>query len=161
MLTAPAGRPTLSVYVTPHPPTDIGPMQALCTQIDDAKSSIEFAIFAFTSVPISAALQNARARGVKITGVADDNQWDNPGSQLPILANLGFDIVRATNQHALMHTKAAVIDDHVVAWGSFNWTKAASFSNDELMTVATGSPLLVAYMKADIARMRSTASLSR
>lgn len=56
------------------------------------------------------------------------------GSEYYNLRNAGIDI-RHDTRSALMHDKVAMIDNHIIITGSFNWTASANNSNNENMVV--------------------------
>jgi len=113
----------------------------LVKYIDAAKTEIAFAIFSLSSAPIADALIRAKARGIHLWGIADAKQWTYPTSQNDRVVGAGIDMLKANKQHACMHLKVAVIDAHVVALGSFNWTNNAEHHNDEVLLVSSSMEL--------------------
>ena len=79
-------------------------------------------------------------------GLADSRQWS---AQCDRLVAAKVDLVRAVKQHAAMHLKVAVVDRRYVALGSFNWTNAAEYRNDEVLLTVT-SPALAAMLVEQI-----------
>lgn len=114
---------------------DLDCTRGLVKYIDGAEKSLDFGIYSLTSRPIVDALLRAHERGVLLRGVADNTQWAGHYSLNHELLAVGVDIIRAIHQHACMHLKVAVIDNHICALGSFNWTKNAQEHNDECLLV--------------------------
>lgn len=123
----------------------------LVKYIESAKRTLVFAIFSLTSNLIVDALIRAKNRGVVIYGIADNTQW---GPSCDRLVGAGIDLLRAKKQHACMHLKVALIDGHLVALGSFNWTNNAQLHNDEVLLV-TDSVELASICRTQIDQARS------
>ncbi|MEW5692251.1 MAG: phospholipase D-like domain-containing protein [Candidatus Hydrogenedentota bacterium] len=98
--------------------------------IDNAKTEINFAVFTFTDDKIKDALIRAHERGVKINGVFDAWQTDNPNSAYYEMKKQGIDVTKDTN-NGLLHHKFMVIDGETTITGSYNWTYSAETKNDE------------------------------
>jgi len=103
--------------------------------LKNAKESIYFAAFTFTSQPISQEVIDRYQAGVKVEGIYEKRQVSAGSDQsynlltqdkLPVL----FDGNRYT-----MHDKFFVIDHQIVITGSFNYTKAANTENDENLLI--------------------------
>jgi phosphatidylserine/phosphatidylglycerophosphate/cardiolipin synthase-like enzyme len=107
--------------------------KALIREFDKAKSSIGFAYFSFTSGEVGLALVRAKNRGVRVFGVLEGAQLSKY-SQAELLVYNGIE-VSLDNSHMLMHHKFAVVDNKVVAIGSYNPTKNAQTRNDENLIV--------------------------
>ena len=44
-----------------------------------------------------------------------------------------------------MHNKFAVIDDHILITGSFNWTPTAERNNEENLLIIKDAPIIAKY----------------
>ncbi len=111
---------------------DGGVRARLLRQIDRARTSIDLAIFDFTSRELAAALVRARARGVGVRVVADPRQARGKRSEIPKLAAAGIPVHLLRGRgHGIMHEKFAVFDGRLVVTGSYNWTEAAEAQNFE------------------------------
>ncbi len=120
--------PNMKLYFSPRG----GIESKLITLIDDANSSIEFLIFAYTSKNMADAMINAENRGVLVKGVFD-KVWDSGNqtySKYNYLKNAGVDVLRDTNPYTL-HDKVMIIDERIVVTGSYNYTKSANNKNAE------------------------------
>jgi phosphatidylserine/phosphatidylglycerophosphate/cardiolipin synthase-like enzyme len=108
----------------------------LLQAIRDARSSIDVAVYNFTSAELAQALFQARDRGVRVRLVLDRERYEEGGAT--ILALRKSDLpVRAWGERggSLMHHKFAVFDGRLVATGSYNWTNAAERANRENLVV--------------------------
>lgn len=97
-------------------------------QIKDAKSSVYFMTFAFTSGEIADAL--LAKDGIDIRGIFDSGQSSNKYSQYKRLKEFGINVKKDANKHKLHH-KVFIIDNQTVITGSFNPTQSGDEKNDE------------------------------
>jgi phosphatidylserine/phosphatidylglycerophosphate/cardiolipin synthase-like enzyme len=120
--------------------------EVIVTEINKAHTSIDVAMFAFTSREIAQALLEAQKREVKIKIVLDTAQIKDRYSKSRYLLGKGLN-VKFRMGPGLMHNKFAVIDDRVVITGSFNWTVTADKKNSENLLVITDKELAQKYTK--------------
>lgn len=132
---------------------DLDCTDGLVKYLNAAQQTIVFAIFSLASQPIADALIAAHKRGVAIYGLADTKQWSGHSAVNDQVVAAGIDLMRAVKQRACMHLKVAVIDGHVVALGSFNWTNNAENHNDEVLVVIDSSEM-AAVLKEQIDEAR-------
>ncbi|MGR3219598.1 MAG: phospholipase D-like domain-containing protein [Candidatus Anammoxibacter sp.] len=100
--------------------------------INDAKLSIDVAVFIFTSGDIAEALLSAKNRGVRIRIVTDEKQGRTPHPVQDFLMDEGFDIKYLKgNVGGYMHHNFAIFDNKLVITGSYNWTEYAEKFNYE------------------------------
>jgi len=146
-----------SIDVIFSPQTGDGTHLARIAQlIDGAKTSIDIAMYSYSDAKISAALEAATARGVKVRfiyeGGGDDNRLQGEAiasSKSGQLEKRGVD-VRFINK--IMHHKFMIVDgpkDNAAAAktarissGSANWSSSAATRYDENTIFATGEPEL-------------------
>lgn len=95
------------------------------------KSTLDIAIFTMTNNKISASIEEAFNRGVKVRVIADDECAKMKGGDIYRLALLGIPTKTDNNKRFHMHHKFAVLDNSVVLTGSFNWTAQAVKYNQE------------------------------
>ncbi len=123
-------------------------------EIRAAQSSIHVAIYTFTNTDIRDALFDAAAvRGVDVSICADAGQTYTLSDQHEALRWLADDAgvdVRVANGFSggIMHHKLAIIDDHTVLTGSFNYTRSANEINDENLVVLSSPELAARYEQA-------------
>jgi len=148
----------LSVYYSPYQGEDA--MTSLIDLVDNAKSSVNFMIFAHTHDELDAAMVRATRRNVYVYGIHDSTFVTGVSEEAPKLHSAGFNNdgskykygphVRIDgNEHTKiennpghggkMHCKTIIIDagtDHaILATGSFNWSSNAINNNDENLVV--------------------------
>jgi len=102
--------------------------------INRARSTLDVAMFDLTHPDITAALDRARRRGVRIRLVADEGQARDRRSEVPYLRSRGIAVRLSGGFHgarSIMHDKFAVFDGQTVETGSFNWTSSADRYNFE------------------------------
>lgn len=116
-------------------------------EIDRAQSSIDVAIYSFTSNEIRDALIAARGRGVAIRIAADTSQATTSGGEIPTLEQLGFSVRRMTGLGTgIMHNKYMIVDGRLVVTGSYNWSVSAENSNFENAVFLEQAPLVQKFI---------------
>ena len=97
----------------------------ILNNINFAKTSIDFAIYGYSSVPsIENAIKNAIARGVKIRLVYDidstgGNIYPNTNELVKLVGNVKNDAL-SKEKSAIMHNKFYIFDNKIVITGSAN-----------------------------------------
>ena len=150
-----AAAPT-EVYFSPQG----GAEAALEKLIDSARQDICAALYFFTSRPLSTAILRAHKRGVKIQVIIDGNN-ESDYSKGYYLRQRGVDVRYArglpknakkskkrkyrVKKFGLMHHKFMVVDDKMVATGSYNWTASAEKWNRENLLIIKSSSLVRKY----------------
>lgn len=150
-----AAAPT-EVYFSPQG----GAEAALEKLLDDARQDIRAALYFFTSRPLAAAILRAHKRGVKIQVIIDGND-ESDYSKGYYLRQRGVDVRYArglpkkarkskkskyrVKKFGLMHHKFMVVDDKMVATGSYNWTASAEKWNRENLLIIKSSSLARKY----------------
>ena len=144
------------VYFSPQG----GAEAALEKLIDSARQDICAALYFFTSRPLSTAILRAHKRGVKIQVIIDGNN-ESDYSKGYYLRQRGVDVRYArglpknakkskkrkyrVKKFGLMHHKFMVVDDKMVATGSYNWTASAEKWNRENLLIIKSSSLARKY----------------
>jgi phosphatidylserine/phosphatidylglycerophosphate/cardiolipin synthase-like enzyme len=154
----------LSTADTPHPALTIdgtqveawfspddGVASRLIELIDDARSRVDFLAFTFTSDPLAEALERAAERGVAVRGVIERDQAVAAGTDYDRMRQAGID-VRLDTSDGTMHHKLLLIDDRVLATGSYNFTRSAEESNDENIVILF-SPNAAAELELEFAEI--------
>lgn len=129
----PASTGSLSVYFT-QPDSNTadtlsgGSETALITAIDQARISIDVAIYELSLKNVTQSLIQAHQRDVKIRVLTDSDHlgWQ----QIKTLSDAGI-AVKGDSRSALMHNKFTVIDKKQVWTGSMNYTYNGAYHHDE------------------------------
>ncbi len=120
----------VGIYMAPQDE----PMAAIIEEVNQATTSINFAIFFFTDDPLGDALIAAKARGVTVRGLWDALGAVSPFSEDERLCAAGIP-VKIENTAGKMHNKFMVIDAGQpgarVVTGSLNWTASGNDRNSE------------------------------
>ncbi|WP_367680181.1 phospholipase D family protein [Candidatus Fukatsuia anoeciicola] len=98
--------------------------------IKEAKTSIDIAIYSFTSKQIALALIKAQQKGINIRVVVDNKSNSRKYTAVTYLTNHCVP-VKFNNKYIIMHNKFMIIDSHSIETGSFNYTKNAASHNAE------------------------------
>ena len=106
------------------------PKKAIIANINQAQAFINIAMYTFTDKEIALALISARERGVKVRVYLDRSQVGSPYSVSSLLVQQGLKL-RVSSNNYIMHNKFAIIDNHLLLTGSYNWTASANNRNDE------------------------------
>jgi phosphatidylserine/phosphatidylglycerophosphate/cardiolipin synthase-like enzyme len=139
----PPGAPTsggIEVYFAP----DDGVAARVVELIDDARTSVAFLAFSFTSDDIAQAMARRAEAGVVVRGVMDADQAENLGSRYDEMRRAGVD-VRLDGNPDRMHHKVIIIDGQLVVTGSYNFTRSAETQNDENLVVLHDPDAAAAY----------------
>lgn len=116
--------------------------------INTSKSSIDLAIFDFTSQEIKSAFERARGRGIKIRIIADSRQAKGIHSLIQALIDAGFNIkITHGIERGIMHNKFAIFDRKLLFTGSYNWTANAEHFNYENAVFISDSKTITQYQK--------------
>ena len=137
-----------------------GAEAALVKLLDDSRQDIRAALFYFTNRSLAAAILRAHKRGVKIQVVIDGND-ESDYSKGFYLRQRGVDVRYArglpkkakkskkskyrVKKFGLMHHKFMVVDDQILATGSYNWTASAEQWNRENLLIIKSSSLARKY----------------
>jgi len=102
--------------------------------INSTRHTLDIAVYSLTQPDITAAIEAARRRGVRVRIVSDEEQSRDRHSEVDYLRSRGVP-VRLSNgyrgERSIMHNKFAIFDGNLVETGSFNWTTSASSYNFE------------------------------
>lgn len=118
--------------------------QRLVQIVRGAQESVQGMAFILTSDPIAGALVERSQAGVPVRLVLEAENANAPGSDYLMLLESGVDIRLDSNPYN-MHHKVLIVDDRIVALGSFNYTRSAQESNDESLLLLHNPEVLRAY----------------
>ena len=125
--------------------------------INNAKASIDLAIFDLTSNDIASSLEKAQRRGIKIRIIADSRQAKGHNSMIPVLANDQFSLkITHGEGRGIMHNKFAIFDGKLMVTGSYNWTNNAERYNYENAIFIT-DPNVIRQYQMEFENMRRNA----
>ncbi|MGO9269325.1 MAG: phospholipase D-like domain-containing protein [Terriglobia bacterium] len=164
-LAAPPWLDTRPSFSQPHPSPNAGqaavdgpyfsdrdqPGERVIAAINRARSTLDVAMFDLTHPDITAALDRARRRGVRIRLVADESQARDRRSEVPYLRSRGIAVRLSGGFHgarSIMHDKFAVFDGQTVETGSFNWTSSADRYNFENLIFISSAAVADRYEAA-------------
>ncbi|MBI5622137.1 MAG: hypothetical protein HY924_00015 [Elusimicrobia bacterium] len=108
----------------------------LVKAIDASKTSVEAALFGFSLVDVGEALVRAKARGVSVRVVFNQNHVfpeRTRTKEVQYLLDNGIEVrtLRGTRTYGVQHNKIGIFDDKLMKMGSFNWTFSAANYNYE------------------------------
>lgn len=112
------------------------PDKHLINTINSATKTLDIAIYSLTKKDIVDAIMQAKQRNVDVRIMTDktEAQTKSEKAELQLLKNVNIPI-KINTHSGLLHDKFSVIDGQVVATGSFNYTNAASNTNDENLII--------------------------
>lgn len=117
--------------------------------INEAKHEMKVCVFTFTNQNIAMAiLKKVKEDGVKVRIITDDEQNAGIYSIVNVLQSASDDLIKFRTdlrKDAHMHHKYVVIDDQLLATGSFNWTQAAVMKNNENLLLIREEKLAKLY----------------
>ncbi|MFH1916384.1 MAG: phospholipase D-like domain-containing protein [Nanoarchaeota archaeon] len=112
--------------------------------LQNAKESIYFMTYSFTSYPIAGVLIEKKD-DIEIRGLFDSQQVRDYSMYFSLeKASIP---VRIDNQPYLMHNKVFIIDNETVITGSFNPTKNANENNDENIIIIHDAGIAQQYVE--------------
>ena len=140
----------LQVYFSPED----GTASHLVDLIGEAKQSVYFLAYSYTSDEIALAMIERAQAGVTVVGVFESSQFrSNTGTEFEHLLSAGAD-VRLDGNPRNMHHKVIILDEKTVVTGSYNFSASAENRNDE-NTLVIHSPEIAAQFMAEFRRVFS------
>ncbi len=130
----------MEVYFSPNG----GCQQAIVDEINQARETMDIAMYFLTSREIAQALVKAKERQVRVRLVFDKSQEIQDYAKARYLIKRGFAVKYHTGE-GLMHNKFAIIDDHILITGSFNWTPTADRKNEENLLIIKDASIIKKY----------------
>ena len=127
------------------------PTERIAGAIREARSKVDFLAFSFTHDVIGTALAEKHRAGVKVRGVFETTGSETRFSEFGRLKEAGAEVYQDGNPY-VMHHKVIVVDDHLVIFGSFNFSDNAAEDNDENLLVVD-DPVFANAFSAEVNRM--------
>jgi phosphatidylserine/phosphatidylglycerophosphate/cardiolipin synthase-like enzyme len=126
-------------------------------EIGEARISIHFLAFSFTSGAIAEAMLNRLPDGLALFGVLEGSQArSNSGAQFGALGAGGATVFLDANPRN-MHHKVIILDARTVIAGSYNFTGSAENKNDEALLIFHNLELAGAF-EAEFRRIFESAA---
>lgn len=122
--------PSVEVLFSP----DGGCEDRLVDLIEEAQDAVRVQMYMFTSRPISKALVAAQKRGVAVTVILDSSQEARTYVPWRVMKRGGVKVY-FDGEHSVANNKVLIVDDRIVATGSYNYTKAAEEKNAENVVI--------------------------
>ena len=142
----------LDIYFSP----DDGVLKALVPLLESAQQSIYFLAYSFTSNQLGDIIHEKAAAGLKIGGVMDEEQVStNQGTEFDPFRQAGLD-VRLDGINGLMHHKVFIVDQKIVAFGSYNFSQSAEQRNDENLIIVY-NPVIAEQFVQEFERVQEQA----
>jgi len=114
--------------------------------IQNAKDSVYFLVYSFTSDSIAEAMLERAAEGIRVAGVFEEGQYyANIGTEFDRLVDAGLD-VRLDGNSRNMHHKIIIIDEAIVILGSYNFSRNAEEHNDENTLIIYNADIASQYL---------------
>lgn len=126
---------------------DDGVINKIAVVLSDAKESIYFLAFSFTSNDLGDIVRAKNAAGLAVQGVMDEEQVkSNQGTEYDPFLQAGLD-VRIDGIDGLMHHKVFIIDEKIVVLGSYNFSQSAEERNDENILIIYNEVIAQEFIK--------------
>ena len=132
---------TIENYFTPRE----RPATRIVELIANARRSVVFMAFSFTSDEIASAMIARHQAGIPVRGVFEKRNAEGVGSEFGPLRDAGLNVLPDGNCYT-MHHKVIVIDERIVITGSYNFTSRAERTNDENLLIIDDPTLAAAYL---------------
>ena len=112
--------------------------------LNNAQTSIDFLAFSFTEDSIGNAMLARSKSGVSVSGVFETTGSQTQYSEYGKLKGAGLPVYTDGNPWS-MHHKVIIVDNHIVIFGSFNFSESANESNDENLLIIDNADLAHAF----------------
>ena len=133
----------LNVYFSKPDVTNAsGPELRLIAAIDQARISVDVAIYELSLKNVTESLIKAHQRDVRVRVLTDSDNFD--WEQIQALSRAGI-AVKGDQRSALMHNKFTVIDNKQVWTGSMNYTYKGAYRHDENLLQIDSIPAALNY----------------
>jgi phosphatidylserine/phosphatidylglycerophosphate/cardiolipin synthase-like enzyme len=133
----------IEVYFSP----DDGIAAPVLELLTNAKESIHFLAFSFTTDEFGETIRLQAENGLTVAGVMEEEQVkSNIGTEYDLFIQAGLDVLIDGNE-GQMHHKTMIIDEQVVITGSYNFSRSAETRNDENLIVIYNEQIADFYMQ--------------
>jgi phosphatidylserine/phosphatidylglycerophosphate/cardiolipin synthase-like enzyme len=115
--------------------------------LNSAEQSIHFLAFSFTSNELGDIVRAKAEAGLTVAGVMDEGQISsNQGTEFDPFRQAELDVL-IDGIDGLMHHKVFIIDEKIVAFGSYNFSRSAEESNDEDLLIIHDADIAKQFME--------------
>lgn len=121
-------------------------MTELSRLVDGAQESIRFMAFSFTYEPLGVIMRINAELGLDVAGIFEAMGSKTSYSEMRSFLCAGVPVVTDGNPR-LMHHKVIIVDELIVATGSFNFSANAQQNNDENLLVIASADIARLYME--------------
>lgn len=121
-------------------------LNAITSQIQSAKKTLDVCVFTISDDRISDALVDRHKNRVKVRILTDNEKLMDLGSDIERLVKAGIP-VRVDRTEAHMHHKFVVVDGQSVLTGSYNWTRSAAQVNQENIMITQEASVVQTYAR--------------
>jgi phosphatidylserine/phosphatidylglycerophosphate/cardiolipin synthase-like enzyme len=119
----------------------------LIALINDAQTSIRFLAFSFTDYPLTQAMIDRAKAGVDLKGIYETWGSSSAGSELKTFVCAGMMVRRDDNDRVILHDKVIIVDNTIVATGSFNYSSNADDANEENLVIVDNPEIAALYLQ--------------
>ncbi len=105
-----------------------------------AQKSLDICVFTISDDRITKAILAAHERGIAVRIITDNDKVNDAGSDIDFLRSKGIPVATDRSTYH-MHHKFALVDNHCLLNGSFNWTRSASEYNEENFSITKNARL--------------------
>ena len=137
------GETRILVFFSP----DDGVLNALVPLLNSAEQSIHFLAFSFTANELGDIVRAKAEAGLTVAGVMDEGQISsNQGTEFDPFQQAELDVL-IDGIDGQMHHKVFVIDEKIVALGSYNFSRSAEERNDENLLIIYDADIAEQFME--------------
>ena len=122
-----------------------GVQNRLLALIQKSQTSIDLAIFEFSSPLLAEALRHAHERGVTVRLLLDSHSGKKDAAEGSMAGLDVRELAGREGHRGLMHDKFAIFDEQLVVTGSYNWTRSAEHSNYENVLIEDDPEVVSKY----------------
>lgn len=123
------------------------PKTLLLQAINDAKYTLDIAIYNIKDREIADAILGAKQRGVSVRILTDADKAEN-NKQAALLKRLSENSIEIkVNSKRKMHLKMTIIDESLIVMGSYNFTEASATENIEQLIAIKNQELGTEWTK--------------
>jgi phosphatidylserine/phosphatidylglycerophosphate/cardiolipin synthase-like enzyme len=119
-------------------------LKAVIRTVNEAKATIDFMAFSFTSQEIAEAMASRVNKGVRVRGLFEGRNANSQYSQDDFLEQKGAKVYLDENENN-MHNKVIIVDTETVITGSYNFSDNAEKNNDENLLILHSTDIAAKY----------------